>query len=201
MVGPERAVRAPAPLQSGAAEIRPRPRRRTFRARRADPRALCRSQPDRHRLRRRPDRRADAAHGLCGHSPGRLVREYRHGPRPRRTGRPRHHLSRRHGGADGGGECGAVRRGPDHGGDRARRRSRSLRPRLLETDQARRPDDRRHPEPHAEGPAAGQGRRRVRPALGPRRHPRLAPVPQARGTARHAGRRAPDRHRPLRAGL
>ena len=83
LVGRARTVRAAAQVQSGAAEPScatgsPSGSGATS-ARRA---RLRRSEPAGRRLRRRADRRADAAAGLRGHGRRRLVREHRHGPRP-----------------------------------------------------------------------------------------------------------------------
>ena len=58
---------------------------------------------------------------------------------------------------------------------------------LRRDGQARRADDRRHPQPHAEELRAGHRRRRIRAALAAARHPPL-------GQVRHAGR-ARDRVR------
>ena len=74
----------------------------------------------------------------------------------------------------------AIRPGAEHGGDRARGRSRRVPARHRRPARAWRPDDRRHPQPHPEVAGAGQDRRRVRAALGSGRHPRLAPLPAAR---------------------
>ena len=58
-------------------------------------------------------------------------------------------------------ETPALRRRPEHGGGRTRRRPRPISARLRAPDRARRDDDRRHPEPNAEGPRPGEDRRGV----------------------------------------
>ena len=201
MVGCEGAVRAAAPVQSGAAETDPRTAVRP-----AGPRSRCDpsvrwADPVGRGLRRGADRRADAADGVSGFSHRRLQREHRHRPRPCGHGRAGHRLSRRHGRTDRGRGRRPLRRRPDDGGDRTRRRSRKLRARLFAPGPARRRHDGRHIEPHAEVPGPGQGGGGIHSALGPGRHPRLAPVPETRRNPHDAGRRAGDGRGALRPEL
>ena len=79
----------------------------------------------------------------------------------------------------------ALRHRARDGGGRARRRRAAVRAALRRDGEARRADDRRHPQPHAEELRARHRRRRIRPALAAARHPSL-------GQVRHA-ERARDR--------
>ena len=109
-------------------------------------------------------------------------------------GRPRHRLSRHHRrGARRRGR--ALRRRDRARGRRARHRRRPLRRRLRRHGEARRPDDRRHHQPHHEGLRACHRRRRIHPPLAAARHPFLRQAGKTLRARRRLPRRRPVAHR------
>ena len=149
----------------------------------------------RHRLRRRPavaSRWPGSARTMVGVDPSdtNIAAAKEHAGAVRACDRlPLHH------GRGAGRGRRAVRHRAGDGGGRARRRRAAVRRKLRRDGEARRADDRRHAQPHAEKLCARDRRRRIHPALASGRQPPLGQVRHAeRARDRDgAGRSAGDR--------
>ena len=200
MVGPRRPDGAAASREPDPDRLGARPDRAAFQARDGGRRVARRNRPPRCRLRGRTVRRAvGAAWRQCGRRRSGPRRDSSRPPSCRGDGRQAR-LSHGCGRGPGGGAA-AFRCRHRDGGDRARRRSETLRRHRRVAGQARRASDRLDPQPHLEKLRPRDRRGRICLALARARNAPLGAIRNPARTHRLRPRRGPKAPEPARHGL